>query len=85
MYSKLSFRQVTKRELLLVDRSEQSIRMTLWGKTAETFTNEDHPVLAFRGVKVGDYGGLFQRCCVLALALAIFTALVSARTKSRNV
>jgi replication factor A1 len=31
--------------------------MTLWGKQAEQFTAEDHPVIAFRGVKIGDFGG----------------------------
>jgi replication factor A1 len=31
--------------------------LTLWGKQAEQFTAEDHPVIAFKGVKVGDFGG----------------------------
>lgn len=31
--------------------------MTLWGKSAETFEAESAPVIAFRGVKVGDFGG----------------------------
>jgi hypothetical protein len=31
--------------------------LTLWGKQAESFTHEDNPVVAFKGVKVGDFGG----------------------------
>jgi replication factor A1 len=31
--------------------------MTLWGKMAESFEHYDSPVVAFKGVKVGDYGG----------------------------
>jgi replication factor A1 len=40
-----------------VDQSSQSVRLTLWGKQAESFTHDDAPVIAFKGVKVGDYGG----------------------------
>ncbi|KAF8315225.1 replication factor-A protein 1 [Clavulina sp. PMI_390] len=56
--SKTTNKKVSKRDILLVDRSEASIRLTFWGKQAETF-NEDssHPVIAFKGVRVGDYGG----------------------------
>jgi replication factor A1 len=32
--------------------------MTLWGKLAESFSNEDHPVVAFKGVRVGDFNGV---------------------------
>jgi len=31
--------------------------MTLWGKQAESFEYTNNPVVAFKGVKVGDYGG----------------------------
>lgn len=42
-----------------------SVRLTLWGRTAENFnpggTAEDgsatQPVIAFKGVRVGDFGG----------------------------
>jgi replication factor A1 len=43
--------------LTLVDQSGQSIRLTLWGKQAEAFDHQDEPVIAFKGVKVGDFGG----------------------------
>lgn len=50
--------QLTKRELVLCDRSGTSIKLTLWGKQAEQYNpGEDHPVIAFKGVKVGDYQG----------------------------
>lgn len=49
--------QVTKRELTLVDESLFSVRITLWGKQAEEFNSEVGTVMAFKGVKVSDYGG----------------------------
>jgi len=54
--SKLN-RQISKRELTLVDKSGFSVRLTLWGKQAEQYNVEDTPVIAFKGVKVGDFGG----------------------------
>ena len=32
--------------------------MTIWGRQAETFAADDLPVVAFKGVKVGDFGGM---------------------------
>lgn len=51
--------QIQKRELTLVDQSGYSVRITLWGKQAEQYTSDDSPVIAFKGVKVGDFGGRF--------------------------
>jgi replication factor A1 len=48
---------MTKRELTLVDESEQSVRLTLWGSTAESFSASEGSIVAFKGVKVGDFGG----------------------------
>ncbi|KAF4615161.1 hypothetical protein D9613_003179 [Agrocybe pediades] len=51
-------RQIPKRELTLVDKSGFSVRLTIWGKQAEQFSpTEPTPVIAFKGVKVGDFGG----------------------------
>ncbi|KAH7889519.1 hypothetical protein F5I97DRAFT_1995013 [Phlebopus sp. FC_14] len=50
-------RTVPKRELIIVDKSQYSVRLTLWGKQAESFTADDLPVVALKGVKVGDFGG----------------------------
>jgi replication factor A1 len=52
-----SIAQVSKRELTIVDDSNFSCRLTLWDRTAETFDAPDQPVMAFKGVKVGDFGG----------------------------
>ncbi|GAP89554.1 putative replication factor-a protein 1 [Rosellinia necatrix] len=46
-----------KRELTLVDDSNFSVRMTIWGKTATTFNAQPESVVAFKGVKVSDFGG----------------------------
>ncbi|KAG8899079.1 Replication factor A protein 1 [Tulasnella sp. 408] len=48
---------LTKRDITLVDRSQYSVRMTLWGKQAEAFHATNNPVMAFKAVKVGDFGG----------------------------
>ncbi|KAG0697017.1 hypothetical protein DFH29DRAFT_812337 [Suillus ampliporus] len=55
--SKASNRTIPKRDLTIVDTSQYSVRLTLWGKQAEQFTADDLPVVAFKGVKVGDFGG----------------------------
>ncbi|KIK98077.1 hypothetical protein PAXRUDRAFT_824259 [Paxillus rubicundulus Ve08.2h10] len=55
--SKATNRTVPKRDLTIVDKSLYSVRLTIWGKQAETFTADDLPVVAFKGVKVGDFGG----------------------------
>lgn len=56
----------SKRDLTLVDQSGMTVKMTLWGKTAETYGTssgfvgcgvDDNPVIAFKGVSVSDFGG----------------------------
>ena len=49
--------QSKKRELTLADRSGFAVRLTLWGKQAETYSAEDKAVIAFKGVRVGDFQG----------------------------
>ena len=56
--TKTTNRTMKKRELTLVDDTGFSVRVTLWGNTAEKYEEEGHPVIAFKGVKVGDFGGL---------------------------
>ncbi|XP_031572203.1 replication protein A 70 kDa DNA-binding subunit-like [Actinia tenebrosa] len=52
-------KQVSKRDVTLVDRSEKSVTATLWGEEAEKF--DEHvgktPVLAIKGAKLSDFGG----------------------------
>ncbi|KAL1732495.1 hypothetical protein EV714DRAFT_206529 [Schizophyllum commune] len=55
--TKTTNRTMKKRELTLVDDTGFSVRVTLWGNTAEKYEEEGHPVIAFKGVKVGDFGG----------------------------
>lgn len=55
--SKATQKPFAKRELTLVDSTGWSVRLTLWGKQAESFTNDDQPIVACKGVKVGDFQG----------------------------
>ncbi|KAI9498454.1 replication protein A DNA-binding subunit [Zychaea mexicana] len=55
--TKSTGRPVKKRELVVVDDSEKQIRLTLWDKTAENFDSSGAPVVAFRGLRVNDFGG----------------------------
>lgn len=49
--------QLQKRELTLVDRSGYAVRLTLWGKQAESFAGDDQPVVAIKAANVSDFGG----------------------------
>ncbi|KAJ7377288.1 single-stranded DNA binding [Desmophyllum pertusum] len=57
--TKTTNRQVSKRDITLLDRSEKSVRATLWGDDAEKFDEHvgKNPVLALKGVKVSEFGG----------------------------
>lgn len=55
--SKTTSKPYDKRELTLVDNSGKSIRLTIWGNTATTFDAPPESVVAFKGVKVSDFGG----------------------------
>lgn len=52
-------RSLQKRDLVLVDSTSRSVRVTLWGNKAsrsdEDFRN--HPVIALKGCKLSEYGG----------------------------
>ncbi|KAG8702561.1 Replication factor A protein 1 [Ceratobasidium sp. 395] len=54
---KATQKTVPKRDIIIADKSGSSVRLTVWGKQAETFQAENNPVIAFKGVKVGDFGG----------------------------
>ena len=45
-------KELTKREVTLVDRSATEVTLTLWGNTAETFQASSNPVLAVKNVRV---------------------------------
>lgn len=46
-----------KRELVCVDDSQKQVRLTLWGRTAEDFDGSGEPIVAFKAVRVNDFGG----------------------------
>lgn len=46
-----------KRELTIVDRSGTSVRLTLWGRQGENFESSGEPIIAWKSVKVGEFGG----------------------------
>ncbi|KAF2173810.1 hypothetical protein M409DRAFT_16080 [Zasmidium cellare ATCC 36951] len=55
--SKTTSKPYSKRELTLVDDTGYSVRLTIWGKTAESFDAQPESIVAFKGVKVSDFGG----------------------------
>jgi len=55
--SKTTSKPYDKRELTLVDNTGFSVRLTIWGKTASSFDTPQDSVIAFKGVKVSDFGG----------------------------
>lgn len=55
--SKTTGKDYEKRELTIVDDSGFSVRVTIWGKTAASFDADLEAVVAFKGVRVSDFGG----------------------------
>jgi replication factor A1 len=55
---KLGGKELFKRDLVLYDDSNMEVRFTLWGdKAQEEFNWNEAPILALKGVGVGDYNG----------------------------
>ena len=55
--SKSTHKPYDKRELTLVDDTGFSVRATIWGKTATAFDARPEQIVAFKGMKVSDFGG----------------------------
>ncbi|KAI9681120.1 MAG: Replication factor A protein 1 [Caeruleum heppii] len=55
--SKTTSKPYDKRELTLVDNSGFSVRLTIWGATSTSFDASENSIIAFKGVKVSDFGG----------------------------
>jgi len=53
-----SGKELTKREIVLVDTSETEVLLTLWGDTATKFSALGNPVVAAKGAKVSDFNGV---------------------------
>ncbi|XP_071946276.1 replication protein A 70 kDa DNA-binding subunit-like [Antedon mediterranea] len=49
--------EVAKRDIQLVDDSEQIVNLTLWRDQAENFDGSNNPVMAIKGAKLSDFGG----------------------------
>lgn len=55
--SKASGKPFNKRELTLIDNTGFNVRLTIWGNSAQKFDAQPQSVIAFKGVKVSDFGG----------------------------
>ncbi|XP_077448560.1 replication protein A 70 kDa DNA-binding subunit-like isoform X2 [Stigmatopora argus] len=50
-------KQLTKRELRLIDSSGKMVTLALWGEQAQTFNAPCHPVVAIKGARLSTFGG----------------------------
>ncbi|KAE8751185.1 hypothetical protein FOCC_FOCC002013 [Frankliniella occidentalis] len=55
--AKQSNREMKKRDVTLVDKSNTAVNLTLWGEQAENFDGMNQPVIAVKGGKVNEFGG----------------------------
>lgn len=57
--TKATNKQVSKRDLTIVDQSQAAIRATIWGNQAIEFQEyaDRFPVVAIKGARVSDFGG----------------------------
>lgn len=55
--SKTTSKPYSKRDITLVDNTNFSVRLTLWGGVAGSFNAPLESVVAFKSVKVSDFGG----------------------------
>ncbi|XP_050714389.1 replication protein A 70 kDa DNA-binding subunit-like [Eriocheir sinensis] len=53
-----SGKELTKRDLQLIDSTAREVRLTIWGTQAETFDGSQQPVVAVKGAKVSDFSGI---------------------------
>jgi len=51
-------KEYVKRDLQIVDQSMVELRLTLWGTQAERFDADANVVIAVKGCKIGDFGGV---------------------------
>lgn len=55
--SKTTGRPYDKRDVVLVDQSNNAVRVTIWGNSANQFSAHEESVIAFKGAKVSDFNG----------------------------
>jgi len=79
-----SGKQLQKRDLVLVDDTMRSVRVTLWGnKASEPDANfEGNPTVALKGCKLSDYGG--RSIGTYASTLMVFNPAIEEATGLRN-
>ncbi|XP_028451203.1 replication protein A 70 kDa DNA-binding subunit-like isoform X1 [Perca flavescens] len=51
-------REVSKRALDLIDTTGKVVTVTLWGEEAEKFDGSGEPVVAIKGARLSDFGGI---------------------------
>jgi len=54
--------ELKKREISIIDTSNTSINITLWGETAEKFEGSSNPVIAIKNALVSDFNGVSLSC-----------------------
>lgn len=50
-------KELTKRDITIVDQSNKEVNLTLWGNDAQKFDGNLNPVIAIKGAKVSDFNG----------------------------
>lgn len=55
--SRNSGKELTKRDIEIVDESNTVVVLTLWGTEAEQFDGSNNPVLAIKGARIAEFGG----------------------------
>ncbi|XP_042354869.1 replication protein A 70 kDa DNA-binding subunit-like [Plectropomus leopardus] len=51
-------REVSKRALNLIDTTGKVVTVTLWGEEAEKFDGSGQPIVAIKGARLSDFGGI---------------------------
>jgi len=51
-------KELTKRELVVVDQSLTEVNLTLWGTHAQNYAETGNPVVAVKAARVSDFGGV---------------------------
>ncbi|XP_015606859.1 replication protein A 70 kDa DNA-binding subunit [Cephus cinctus] len=57
LVSRATQKELKKRDVELVDESNLSVTLTLWGTQAIDFDGSNNPVLAIKGVRIGEFNG----------------------------
>lgn len=55
--ARTSGRELKKRDVVLVDQSNASVSLTLWGDDAEKFDASTHPVILLKGARLAEFNG----------------------------